>query len=269
MLFVLAKLAEIVMQPGNLFVLLLVLGMLLFIFGAKRAGRALIVALTIAAVAIMVLPLGEWASVPLERRFPPPDLPQRVDGIVLLGGAVRVGLTQANGQVALNDMGARITETLALAQRYRDAPVLISGGDAALIPKGLTEAAATRTLLVADGLDASRILIEDRSRDTYENAVYSKAIANPKPGQNWLLVTSANHIPRAVGCFRRAGFDVIPYPVDYNTGPFSFLGDDFAGDLRLLGEAAHEWMGLVVYRLLGRTDALFPAPSPISAMSAR
>jgi uncharacterized SAM-binding protein YcdF (DUF218 family) len=267
MVFVFAKLFEIVMQPGNVLVLLLALGVLLAALGARRAGWALIVAVTIGCVAIMVLPLGEWVSAPLERRFPQPDLPPHVDGIILLGGAVNIGLTQANGQVQLNDMAERITETLALAQRFRDAKVLISGGDASLIPKGLTEAVATRSLLVADGLDPGRILMEDRSRDTYENAVYSRAVAEPRPGQNWVLVTSANHIPRAIGCFRRVGFDVIPYPVDYNSGTNAFFGDNFASDLRTLGGATHEWIGLVAYRLMGRTDVLFPAPS--SATSAR
>ena len=269
MVFVIAKLFEILMQPGNLLVLMLALGVLLLAFGARRSGMALVVAVTIVCVAIMVLPLGEWASAPLERRFPQTELPPRIDGIILLGGAVSLPLTRANGQVALNDMAERITETLALAHHYPDAVVLISGGDGSLVPKGLTEAAATRSLLVADGLDARRILVEDRSRDTYENALDSKAVANPQPGQNWVLVTSANHIPRAMGCFRQVGFDVIPYPVDYNSGTNPYFGGNFASDLRTLSYAAHEWMGLVFYRLAGRTDALFPAPAPISAMSAR
>jgi uncharacterized SAM-binding protein YcdF (DUF218 family) len=74
-------------------------------------------------------------------------------------------------------------------------------------------------------------------------------------------------MPRAVGCFRRVGFDVIPYPVDYNSGTNAFFGDNFANDLRTLGWATHEWVGLVAYRVMGRTDVLFPGPS--SATSAR
>ncbi|HXQ51202.1 MAG TPA: YdcF family protein [Stellaceae bacterium] len=267
MLYVFSKLFEIVAQPGNLLVLLLALGVILFALGARRWGGTLIVLVTLAFVAIMVLPLGRWASEPLERRFPQAQLPDRIDGIILLGGAVSIALTKANGQVALNDMAERITETLALARRYPDAPVLLSGGDPSLVPIGLTEAAATQTLLAADGLDPRRILLEDRSRNTWENAVYSKEMAKPKEGQVWVLVTSANHMPRAMGCFRRAEFDVVPYPVDYNTGPRALFNTSFSGDLHLLGEAAHEWMGLVAYRLLGRTDALLPAP--ISATSAR
>jgi uncharacterized SAM-binding protein YcdF (DUF218 family) len=175
---------------------------------------------------------------------------------------VDLGRTIANGPVALNGMAERLTETLALAHRYPDAKVLISGGDGRLTPKGLTEADATSSVFVADGLDPRRIMLEGASRDTYENAIYSKSVARPRADQIWVLVTSANHMPRAVGCFRRAGWDVIPYPVDYTGGPAG-IGLNFDGGLRVLDDALHEWIGLVAYRLLGRTDALFPAPSPI------
>jgi uncharacterized SAM-binding protein YcdF (DUF218 family) len=269
-MFVLSKLADIALNPGNFLLGLLVLGVLLCVFGARRSGGTLVVAVTVLCVAIAVLPVGRWVVAPLENRFPQPQLPQRIDGIVLLGGAVSIARTIAHGQVALNDMAARITETLALAQRYPDARVLISGGDAAIVPRGLAEADFTRRLLVADGLDDKRILVDTRSRDTYENAVYSKEVANPQPGQVWVLVTSANHMPRAVGSFRSVGFDVIPYPVDYDTGPDEFDFDiNLAGDLQTLGWATHEWLGLADYWVRGRIAALFPGPAPISATSAR
>jgi len=269
MMFIVAKLADAVLMPGNLLVELLVLGVLLVAFGARRTGRTLVVAVTVLCVALTLLPVSQWVITPLENRFPQPELPAHIDGIILLGGAVSIGRTIAHNQVALNDMAGRITETLALALRYPDAKVLISGGDAGIVPRGFSEADATRRLLVEDGLDEHRILAETRSRDTYENAVYSKELAQPQPGQNWVLVTSANHMPRAVGSFRAVGFDVIPYPVDYDTGPDMSIGDDFAGDLRVLGWATHEWIGLVDYRLRGRIAELFPGPAPISAVSAR
>jgi uncharacterized SAM-binding protein YcdF (DUF218 family) len=266
MLYVFSKLFEMVAAPGNLLVLLLALGVVLFALGARRWGGTLVALVTVAFVAIMVMPVGQWVAEPLERRFPQAHLPDHVDGIILLGGAVNILLTKVNGQVKLNAQAERITETLALARRYPDATVLLSGGDPMLVPIGLTEAAATQTLLVADGLDPRRIRLEDRSRNTWENAVYSKEVAQPKDGQVWVLVTSANHMPRAIGCFRQVGWSVVPDPVDYNTGPRMIYSTNFAGDLRVLGDAAHEWMGLVAYRLLGRTDAFLPAPS--SATSA-
>jgi uncharacterized SAM-binding protein YcdF (DUF218 family) len=268
MLFTISKIFGILSEPANVLVLLLVLGVLGVWFGWRRA-RGLVAAVTFVFLAVTVLPVGDWAIAPLEDRFPQPPMPARVDGIILLGGAVSLPITRAHGQVALNRHAERITETMALARTYPDARVLISGGDPGMVPGGPTEAAAMRSLLVSFGLDEGRMLLEQRSRNTYENAVDSKALADPRPGQTWLLVTSSFHMPRAVGCFRAAGFDVLPYPVDYQIGHRPLVDFNLRAQLDLLDLAWHEWAGLVAYRVLGRTDSVFPGPAPISASSAR
>ena len=118
-----------------------------------------------------------------------------------------------------------------------------------------------RKLLVEDGVNAGRIVMEDRSRNTFENALYSKELAKPQAGQVWLLVTSANAVPRAVGCFRHVGWEVLPVPVEYHSGGRGMNVDfDFAGELDGLRDPVHEWIGLVAYRLLGRIDSFFPGP---------
>ncbi len=261
MLFVVSKLLWLVVQLGNLLVLLLTASVVVLLTGGRRARR-FVVAVTLVFVAITVLPLGSWAIMPLETRFPQPALPPHIDGIILLGGAIRLDATRAHGEVTLNEHAERLTMTLALARRFPDAPVVVSGGNAGIRPGSLSEADAMRRLLVADGLDENRLRLEDRSRNTYENAVYSKALVEPKPGQVWVLVTSAFHMPRAVGCFRHVGWAVTPYPVDYETGGSPRLVDfAFAQDLRVLDDAWHEWLGLVAYRVLGRVDVLFPGPA--------
>lgn len=108
-----------------------------------------------------------------------------------------------------------------------------------------------------------RLILEERSRNTRENARFSAELANPKPGERWLLVTSAWHMPRAVGCFRRAGFPVTAYPVDYRTaGPRDATRfNTFASDgLLEFDLAVKEWIGLVAYKLAGYTDAWMPGP---------
>ena len=180
-----------------------------------------------------------------------------------------------NARIGLIAAAGRVTETAALARRFPAARVVISGGDPSIVPASLpgaipgavpeamSEAAATRDLLVELGAPAERIELEGRSRNTEENAVFSLAAAQPKPGETWLLVTSAMHMPRAVGCFRRAGWaDITPYPVDYRTSTTigTGLGLLLADDLVLVNFATKEWLGLVAYYALGRTDALFPAP---------
>jgi uncharacterized SAM-binding protein YcdF (DUF218 family) len=112
------------------------------------------------------------------------------------------------------------------------------------------------------GVDPSRISIESQSRTTFEDAFYSAALLKPKSSERWLLVTAAMHMPRAVGCFRVAGFQVEAYPVEFTTrgrsNPFSFATGSSA--LIQLDRAAKEWIGLIAYRLMGKTHALFPGP---------
>ena len=113
------------------------------------------------------------------------------------------------------------------------------------------------------GVPPDRITLESRSRNTAENAVYSKALVAPKPGERWLLVTSAMHMPRAIGAFREAGFPVEAYPVDYKTNGWQDLGSlvgSLSAGLRQTDTALHEWIGLIAYRLTGKSSALLPAP---------
>ena len=261
MFFLASKLFWIILEPGNLLLILLVLGLLRMAATRRRKGMLLASFAGLALAAITVLPLGQWAIAPLEMRFPAPRLPDRVDGIILLGGAVDPVLTLAHGQVALNEAGDRITETFILAKRYPDSRILLSGGNGRLLPVGMSEAKTTEDLLVEMGVDEHRLVIEDRSRDTYENAVFSKEVADPKTGETWILVTSAAHMPRAVGCFRHAGWEILPYPVDYQpNGRWRFDYLDLGGSLVLFARAAHEWLGLASYYLTGRIDTFFPGP---------
>jgi uncharacterized SAM-binding protein YcdF (DUF218 family) len=126
----------------------------------------------------------------------------------------------------------------------------------------MSESDVARQIFGMLGLEGPRLLFDDRSRNTWENATESHALARPQPGETWLLVTSASHMPRSVGCFRRAGWSVVAWPVNYTTQPGGKGWFDPPLSFRL-GQAewaAREYVGLLVYRLLGRTDALFPRP---------
>ncbi|HXP32210.1 MAG TPA: YdcF family protein [Stellaceae bacterium] len=274
MIFVVSKLFWLVARPGNLLCLILALGVLLMWTSRWRRGGALVAVASLGFFVVTVLPVSDWVIAPLEQRFVPPvPLPDRIDGIILLGGAVEPETTRAHGQVALNEAAARVTETLALAQRYPTARIVLSGGNGGLGDGSLSEAAATATLLEADGIDARRLVLEERSRTTFDNAVFTRDLIRPQPGEVWVLVTSAAHMPRAMGCFRHVGWGVVPYPADYRTGRSLTSRLWLAANLVDLDDAVHEWVGLVAYRLLGRIDTLFPGPqsgaAPISSNSAR
>jgi len=259
MLYVVSKVLQVVFDPGNLLLILLAIGVWRLSASWGRKGVALIVLVLVAGAVAAIEPLAALPLVPLEDRFPVlHTLPDKVDGIILLGGAVDPERTAEYGQVALNPSAARVTETLRLAQHYSAARIVLSGGLGGLLNEPITEAAATARLLTELGVAPNRLVIEDKSRTTHENAVFSKRIADPKPGEVWILVTSADHMPRAVGCFRAVGWPVVADPVDFEA--VRRLHISLARGLDSIDLAAHEWLGLVGYRIAGWTGALFPGP---------
>ncbi len=266
MFFYLSKIAWFFATPSNLIATAIGLGLALALWPrARRAGLSLAIAGVVALVVAGLSPLATLLIAPLETRFPPfRDDGRPVDGIVVLGGAVESDASVRRDQLVLNEAGERFTAALDLGRRYPGARILLSGGGGSrLILDEPPEAAVTADHLVRLGLERGRLVLEDRSRTTAENATYSREIAAPKPGERWLLVTSAWHMPRAVAVFRKAGFPVTPYPVDYRTRdgaellPFGFVSEG----LRRLDVAAKEWAGLVGYYVAGRSDELFPSPS--------
>lgn len=202
---------------------------------------------------------------PLEGRFVRPPEPAHIDGIVVLGGGMDDETTTARSSWELNRSGDRFVETLRLALRHPEARILIAGGGPVLVADKETEAEAGARFFRDFGIAPERLLLEDKSRNTEENAVNAKAIGQPKPGETWLLVTSAFHMPRAVGLFRRAGFEAIPWPADYlaagNEG-FGLKVGEASENLAISNIALREWLGLAGYYATGRIDELLPGPKP-------
>jgi uncharacterized SAM-binding protein YcdF (DUF218 family) len=263
--FVLSKLINAVLLPSNFVMLLGVLGIFALILRWRRLGLSLMVLSALMTAVGGVSPLGSIVLSTLEDRFPIPQVSEPPAGIIVLGGTTNIHISSARGVTAFNEAGERLTETAALAHRFPTARVFLSGGIGHLIAPNtmMTESSITRDLLVRLAVPAERISMEQNSRTTYENAVESLKAIKPKPGEKWLLVTSASHMPRAIACFRAVGFDITPYPVDFRTrGPMDF-GDiqrSVADSFELLDAAAHEWVGLITYRLAGQTNEIFPSP---------
>ena len=243
-------------RPSSLLVLGLVVGLGFCRFGKQRLGLFLISGATMGFVAIMVLPVGEWAIGTLEQRFPPvsADFP-KVDGIIVLGGAVRPALTEIYHQPALTDGAERMTAFVALARRYPQARLMFVGGSGGRRSGALRESDVARQLFAEMGIDVSHMLFENQSINTWENAVFAKELAKPRPEEAWLLVTSAFHMPRALGCFRKVGWNVIPYPVGFKSERHGLAASwsNLPNELQWLDYAVHEWLGGFVYGLLGRT----------------
>ena len=169
----------------------------------------------------------------------------------------------------MNEAGERLLEGAILAHKFPDAKIAFSGGDAGILYTSDSEAEGAAVLLTQLGVARDRLILEAGARDTYENAVYLKKELEAKgdldASKRWLLITSAYHMPRSIGAFRKAGFQVEPWPVDYRTRGSEDLSRPFdkaSEGLRRVDVATREWVGLLAYWLRGRSDALFPAPRP-------
>jgi uncharacterized SAM-binding protein YcdF (DUF218 family) len=263
MVYALSKIIGTAFEPSTLLLLISGVGVVLLIQQRQsRWGRRLVVAGVASFAAIACLPIGTWLIRPLEDRFSPPaPLPERVDGIISLGGAFNTSISEDRGTPALRPSAARVTEFVMLARRYPKAQLVFSGGNGDPFQKAPAEAVVARTFLASLGIAPRRVIFEGASRNTHENALFSYRLVRPAPSQRWLLVTSAADLPRAVGCFRAVGWPVIPVPADYHTARNTFaLFPGLATGLKNADWAVHEWIGLFYYRLRGWTTSVFPGP---------
>jgi len=265
MFFVLSKILGFFAIASNVIVFMGLCGALMARSRFARAGRLLLVWSVLLFALAGLSPIGNALIIPLEDRFPAWDRSQGApDGIIALGGAVTADVAVARGDAVLNEAAERMTAVVELARRYPSARIIFSGGDASFGYEGGNESEVALVFFERMGLAPGKVVTEDKSRNTVENAAFTRGLAAPKPGERWLLVTSAYHMPRAIGVFRQVGFSVEAYPVDWRTRgskdlvrPFPTVGDG----LRRTDTALREWVGLFVYWLTGNSAELFPAPA--------
>lgn len=260
-----SKIGGFLILPSNFLIVLMAAGLLLSLSARwRRRGRLLTFAGFAGLVVCAFSPAANWLIVPLEDRFQRPANLENYDGIIILGGAVDTVVTGVRGDTALTMSAERVTITARLAKALPAAKIIHTGGQGMIVSSQATEAEGAARLFRDFGIAPERIILEDQSQNTWQNAVYAKKIVQPQPGQRWLLVTSAYHMPRSMGVFEKAGWTgVTAYPVDFRTrGPQdSMLGFDGASKgLRRFDIAFREWVGLAVYKLLGRSTAFFPGP---------
>ncbi|TYC64194.1 YdcF family protein [Rhodobacterales bacterium] len=265
MQYYLSKILYFFIEPSNVLVALVLIGLLMS-FATKRGtfGRGLALTGVLGLLICGFSPAANWLILPLEERYPRPQTLSGFDGIIVLGGAVDTIVTGGRGDTALTLSAERLTIVARLAQQMPEAVIVHTGGQGMIVPNQATEAEGAGRLFSDFGIPPERILLEDASRNTWENATLTRRMLDPKPDQKWLLVTSAYHMPRSMGVFEKAGWTgLTAYPVDYRTSGASDAALPFYGvskGLRRFDVAFREWLGLFVYWLSGRTTALFPGP---------
>jgi uncharacterized SAM-binding protein YcdF (DUF218 family) len=264
--FLASKTIGALLIPSNFIIFVGLMGLLLAASRYRTAGRWLLALSVTLFLLCGFSPLANLLMIPLEMRFPVwnPEGAEP-DGVVVLGGPIDAYLSAAHGTPVFSDSSADcIFAAAALARRYPKMRIVYAGGSPGLFQShGASEADYAVLAFQNLGVAHERLLAEGQSRNTQENAEFSKAVAVPKSTERWLLITSAYHMPRSIGLFRKVGFRVEAYPVDWQTRGSSdrfALPSRFLVGLILMDIASHEWIGLVADRIFGLSNDFFPSP---------
>ncbi|ODT66949.1 MAG: hypothetical protein ABS75_25560 [Pelagibacterium sp. SCN 63-23] len=263
MFFFISKLFWLLVQPISLVLLLVLAGLALVLWNRRRLGISALVLAAFLQAVLGFTSLGYVLIQPLEGRFAVPKMPPaQVDAIIMLGGATMARPSTARQIAEMNDAGDRLATTLWLAQNYPEARIFLSGGGGLLAGETESEAQTVRRFLVGLGVNEARLVLEGESRNTAENAAFTRDLLEGGDGAV-ILVTSAFHMPRSVGLFRTQGIDVVPWPTDYRSTGSQRFGFDIANpnqNLDTATTAIREWIGLLVYHWTGQTGDLLPSP---------
>ena len=264
MFFLASKILWLVIQPLSLIFLLILAGLLAGWRGWRRTG------MTLSALALLVLgllaftTLGNLMIAPLEDRFTrPTSPPAEVGGIVVLGGGFGGVVSGARNIEELRESGDRFVEALRLARFYPEARIIVSGGVGNPFQDSESDAEIARRFYAGFGLPPERLILEGESRNTDENVAFSRGLLADMAGKPVLLITSAFHMPRAMGLFRQAGLEPVPWPVDYRSIPEPSFGLELAEpafNINTASVAIKEWVGLFAYYLSHRIATPFPGP---------
>ena len=262
MLFFLSKIFWLLAQPLSLASILVLASLVVLLFGLRRLAIAGLLPAALILFVTLYTSAGTVALQTLEDVFSRPSPPPaEVACMIVLGGAIEAEVMAARGNVEFNQAADRFVEAARLARVYPQAKILVSGGDGSFSGRYQGDAAASEQFFADQGIDVARLIREDASRTTGENVSNSATLLSGMPP--CLLITSAFHMPRAVGLFRKAGIETVPWPTDYRTSGKATLGLDFTQPLsnsQLTTTAVREWLGLLVYRLTGQTSQVLPRP---------
>ena len=257
MSFYLSKILWLIVNPFNIFIFITLFTMFLYLINFRRISLIIYLINFIFIALISFLPIGSYLTYIIEKEFHTnTKIPERVDGILILGGATNPLLFKEFDQISLNGSAERLVESVMIIRKFEKAKVIFSGGSGIVNRSDLGHSQVAKLFYKKMGVDINKIFFEDKSRNTHENIIYSKKIAKPKKNENWLLITSAFHMKRALLIAEKNNWKLIPYAVDFkNIKEFKLTPNlNLLSNLNSFQSGLHEWLGLVSYYIMGRTE---------------
>ena len=257
MSFYLSKILWLIVNPFNIFIFITLFTMFLYFINFRRLSLIIYLINFIFIALISFLPIGSYLTYIIEKEFHTnTKIPERVDGILILGGATNPLLFKEFDQISLNGSAERLVESVMIIRKFEKAKVIFSGGSGIVNRSDLGHSQVAKLFYKQMGVDTNKIFFEDKSRNTHENIIYSKKIAKPKKNENWLIITSAFHMKRALFIAEKNNWKLIPYAVDFkNVKEFKLTPNlNLLSNLNSFQSGLHEWLGLVSYYLMGRTE---------------
>ena len=248
------------LNPLNFLIILIIFGFFFNLLNKKIISKFFFLFSFFFFISIGVFPLGNFLLYKLEQHYQASSiLPNSIDGILILGGPSNSNLTRQHNQVSFNEAGERLTETIKIIKNFNPEKIIFSGGSYEQTFED-SHAFVAKKFFSEIGIDVNKFFFEYQSRNTYENILFSKKIANPDKNEKWLIITSSFHMKRSMNVAEKLEWKLIPYPVDFRTGKyFSFKPSffNFLENLNAFNLASHEFFGLLSYYLLGRTSKIY------------
>jgi len=260
MSFYLSKILWLILSPFNIFIFITLLSIFLYFIKLRRLSLIIFLINFVFIALISFFPIGSYLIYNIEKEYHSNiKPPEKIDGILILGGATIPQLYNEYNQISLNGSSERLVESVFIIKKFDKAKVIFSGGSGIINRPDLGHSQVAKSFYEKIGIEIEKIIFEEESRNTYENIIYSKKIANPKINENWLLITSASHMKRALLIADKSNWKLIPYAVDFkNIKNFKLIPNlKLLKNLNSFHQGSHEWLGLVSYYLMGRTDKVF------------
>jgi uncharacterized SAM-binding protein YcdF (DUF218 family) len=255
--FIVSQLFKPLFRIENIYVVLVLFIFISYLRRWQKILRISIVTSLVLAILLTFTAPIQFLVSNLENRHPQPSAKnlESASGVIVLGGALQEGqIPFERNQTSINENGERLTTALQLLHTFPNLKLLYSTGSGQLLVNGSTEYAAAVKFFNEQKIEGNRIIFENTSRNTFENAKASFEKISPK-SNSWILITSATHMNRSVKTFSEAGWSVIPYPVDYQTGTrINWTQISASKGTQLWNRWIHETVASVLYFLRFQLD---------------